>query len=206
MTLDADGIYKKLKAGKTKYNADEHCPLLLKIMMEKGRLSAFCAAVLISDDTFYKWCKEHELFLDVYAVCKILARELWEKEGEIIKSQTNMPGVISHEFEHWKMVGWSRFGISKNSRIKLDLDPNGNPATHYAQLLKQASEGCFTASEIKQLMEAVNVGLSTHQVFQLQKEIDELKSDLAIMAKNSDAHNSSTNKGIAQKDKNSLAD
>lgn len=41
-----------------------------------------------------------------------------------------------------------------------------------------ASNGDFTAGEIKQLMEAINVGLNAHQAFEVQKQIDELKSDL----------------------------
>lgn len=200
MTQDPESIYRKLKAGKTKYNEEIHCPLLLKLMMKKMRLSAFCSEVLISDETFYNWCREHELLRDVYAMSKIFAREAWEKRGEVLKKKTNMPGVISHEFEHWRMIGWSRFGVGSNPRIRLKLTPEANPATHYAELLKQAAEGEFTAGQIKQLMEAVNVGLNTHQVFQLQKEIDQLKSDLAMMQENSDAHNSGTNKGIAQKD------
>jgi len=58
-------------------------------------------------------------------------------------------GVINYAFEHWKMIGWSRFGVGKNSRIKLNLNPNGTPLEHYQQVILQASEGDFTASEIK---------------------------------------------------------
>ena len=93
-------------------------------------------------------------------------------------------------------MGWSRFGISKNSRIILNLDPKGNTSTHYSQLLLQASEGDFTAAEIKQLMEAVNVGLNTHQVFELQKEIDQLKSDLLTMMNNTNGNDTITNKRV----------
>jgi hypothetical protein len=200
MSRTAQEIYSKLKAGKTKYIEEIHCPKLLEIMFSTGRISAFCAEVLISDTTFYTWCREHELLREIYSVSKVMAREKWEKEGEELKTKTCMPGVIDHEFDHWRMIGWSRFGISKNSRIKLDLDPNGNPSQHYSQLLKQASEGDFTAAEIKQLMEAVNVGLNTHQVINLQKEIDQLRSDLAIMTENANGNNSSTNKRAAQKD------
>jgi hypothetical protein len=131
---------------------------------------------------------------------KVFARESWELEGERLRDREMPIGVVDYAFEHWKMMGWSRFGISKNSRIKLQLKANDTPDKHYAQLLEQAANGDFTASEIKQLMEAINVGLNTHQVFALQKEIDQIKSDLATMQANTDAHNSGTNKGIAQKD------
>jgi len=42
-------------------------------------------------------------------------------------------------------------------------------------------------------MEAVNVGLNTHQVFELQKQIDELKSDLALMVKNKNGNDTFAN-------------
>jgi hypothetical protein len=200
--MDIDKIFKKLKCGPTKYKETLHCKLLLEIMSDpnKGRISAFCKEVLISEPTFYKWVKTHELFAQCYSLGQIFARESWEKDGFELRDRFTPPGTIDHGFEYWKMIGWSRFGISKNSRIKLDLNPDDNPSQHYSQLLKQASTGAFTAAEIKQLMEAVNVGLNTHQVFELQKQIDELKSDMSTMNENSNVQNSFTNKGIAQKD------
>jgi hypothetical protein len=184
MSVDYDKVYHRLTRDKIVYKEKIHCPMIMKIMANKGRVSAFCKAVEIVESTFYLWAKTHKAFGLCYEYGKVLAREAWEDEGETLKTQTNPPGVISHEFEHWKMIGWSRFGISKNSRIKLELVPTDTPSQHYSQLLIQASKGDFTASEIKQLMEAVNVGLNTHQVFELQKQIDQLKSDLELMVTN----------------------
>jgi hypothetical protein len=187
-------IFKKLKRQPSRYDEKEHCKMILRIMLHKGRYSAFCTEALICESTFREWINKNPLFAQCYAIGKMFSRENWEIEGEQLREETNPPGVISHKFEHWKMMGWSRFGISKNSRIRLNLDPNGNPSQHYSQLLLQASEGDFTASEIKQLMEAVNVGLNTHQVFELQKEIDQLKSDLAIMMTNQNGNDTITDK------------
>jgi len=198
---EMDKIYERLKCGpKSSYNPDIHCPLILKTMIHEGRLGAFLIKASIGESTFYDWLKANPLFAECYAMGKILAREAWEIEGQELRHETNPPGVISHKFEHWKMIGWSRFGVSKNGRIKLKLNPKDNPSNHYAQLLTQASDGDFTASEIKQLMEAINVGLNTHQVFQLQKEIDQLKSDLLTMAANTHGYNSSATQRIEKKD------
>lgn len=195
MGLDAQTIYEHFKKGPTKYDEDKYCQLLLKIMMDKnkGTTSAFCVEAMIDEKTFWNWVRQHEIFGSLYSFCKMFSREVWEQDGRDLRDRTLPIGMIDHAFDYWKLIGWSRFGISKNSRIKLNLDPNDTPDKHYSQLLKQASEGDFTAGEIKQLMEAVNVGLNTHQVFQLQKEIDQLKSDLATMQDNSNAHNSSAN-------------
>ncbi len=203
MTLvDAEGIYQKLKRRPTLYEEEKHCPLIIRIMSDnnKGTLSAFCVEALVSDTTVWRWVAKHELFQECYLLAKMFARENWEEEGRQLRNHTNEPGVIDHSFEYWRMIGWSRFGVGKNSRIRLDLNPNDNPNQHYASLLKQAASGDFTAGEIKQLMEAINVGLNTHQVIALQKEIDDLKSDLAKMVTNQNVHNTFTNKGIAQKD------
>lgn len=207
--IDPKKIYMQLKKhGLQKYDEQTHCPLILKIMLDKkkGRISAFCTEVIISEDCFYRWVNKYELFRECYSIGRIFAREAWEKDGMEQKDFVSPPGTINHAFEHWKMTGWSRFGVSKNSRIKLQLDPKSNPNDHYSQLLRQAANGDFTAAEIKQLMEAINVGLNTHQAFELQREIDQLKSDLATMITNSNVKNSFTNQGIAQKDKDTLAD
>lgn len=203
MPIDGDALYRKIKArGKEKFNEEKHCGMILRIMSDynKGTFSAFCVENQISDFKFYQWLKQNEIFLECYAVGKMMARENWEAEGREIAREISLLGHATHRFEHWRMMGWSRYGIGKNSRIRLDLDPHGTPHEHYSQLLLQASQGDFTAGEIKQLMEAVNVGLNTHQVFKLQKEIDQLKFDLTTMTENTNVHNNVSNKRIEKKD------
>jgi hypothetical protein len=209
MKINTDNIYEHFKRkSPTYYDQDTHCRLLLDVMLDsdRGSTAAFCRETLISENTFWTWVRVHEIFGEIYSFCKIYARAEWEKEGRQLRDHLYPMGTISHAFEHWKMVGWSRFGISKNSRIKLNLNPKDSPDKHYAALLEQANSGDFTASEIKQLMEAVNVGLRTHEIIELQKEVDKLKSDLLIMKQNSNADNTLANKGITKADQGSLAD
>jgi hypothetical protein len=200
MAIDSQQIFEILKKRQRKnnelYQEEIHCPLILNIMAnpEKGTYSAFCVAAMISENTLWNWLDKHEMFLQCYGLAKMFSRELWEQMGRDIKDEINLPGTTNNKMEYWKMIGWSRFGIGKNSRIRLNLDPNAKPNEHYAQLLKQAGDGSFTAGEIKQLMEAVNVGMSAHQVFELQKEIDQLKADLAVMKENSNGNNTFTDK------------
>jgi hypothetical protein len=184
--FDVESIFQKVKNSPAKYHEDIHCKMLLKIMgdPDKSTVSAFCCEALISDNKFYRWLKKNELFQEIYLLGKMFAREAWEKEGRELREQVNSPGTTNHKFEYWRMIGWSRFGVGKNSRIRLDLNPNSTPLEHYQQIVDQASKGDFTAGEIKQLMEAINVGLSAHQVFLMQEEINRLKADLAVMDNN----------------------
>lgn len=208
MPIDADLLYKELKEAPTSYYEPICCPMILEIMCDPslGTYSAFCVKARISESTFWKWLKDFPFFALCYSLGKMHARENWETLGKVIMNEVTMPGENNHAFEYWRLQGWSRFGVGKNSRIRLELDPNDNPLQHYKQLMLQASEGNFTAGEIKQLMEAINVGLNSHQVFTMQKEIDQLKSDLVLMQENTDVHNSGTNQGTAQKDKDSVED
>lgn len=200
---EATRIYKHLKETPTFYTEDYHCPLVVQIMADKdrGTISAFCIKALISDSTFYNWVNKHELFAQCYYLGKMIARENWEAEGRWLKDQSSPMGMISYAFEHWKMMGWTRFGVSnKASRIKLDINPGDNPSQQYAQLMKQAASGDFTAAELKQLMESINVGLNTEQVFVMQKQIDELKADLITMQGNSNVQAGLSNKRASKKD------
>ena len=183
---EAKKLYKEIKGRPTKYDEAIHCPMILQVMSdsEKGTLSAFCIEAKISERTFYQWLNAHELFEECYSVGKMFSRENWEKDGRAIRDEILPPGAVSHRFEYWRMIGWSRFGIGKVSKIRLGLEPNATPNEHYHQLIKQAADGDFTASEIKQLMEAINVGLNAHQVFKLQEEIDQIKNDVEIMRAN----------------------
>lgn len=198
-----DNIYNHFKSNKREaYDEEKHCKMLIKVMLDpkKGTLNAFCLEAKITEQTFYNWVNRYDLLRDVYSYSRLIAREQWEEEGRELRDREFQVGTINYAFEHWKLVGWSRFGVSKNSRLKLKLDAGDTPAKHYEGIIRQASEGDFTASEFKQLMEAVNVGLNVQQVYELQKQIDELKSDLELMAVNKNVQNNFTNQGIAQKD------
>lgn len=184
---EAAEVYKEIKGRPQKYSEELHCPMILQIMsdLEKGTVSSFCVEAKISERSFYQWIKKYELFGECYSLGKMFARENWEKDGYAIRDEILPPGSVSYRFEHWRMIGWSRFGVGKVSKIRLGLEPDATPHQHYQQLIKQASEGDFTASEIKQLMEAINVGLRSHEVFKLQEQIDELKNNHEIMRTNS---------------------
>ncbi len=195
--LNSDKIFNHFKkVGELKYNEEVHGKLLIDCMLDsdRGTYSSFCVEAMIADSTFFKWVNDYELFKKIYYFSKMVAREVWEQEGRDIKNREYQIGTIDYSFEHWKLIGWSRFGVSKNARLKLSLNPDDSPAQHYAAILRQAADGDFTASEFKQLMEAV------HQVFELQKQINELKSDLAVVSANTSVQHPFTNKGIAQKD------
>lgn len=189
MPLDGKELYKRLKRRPTIYNEAIHCPLILEIMAnsEMGTHSAFCKKVLISEMQFYNWRRDYNMFALCYSIGQMYSRENWEEMGREVRISAG--GLNDRSFEYWRMIGWSRFGVGKNSRIRLNLKRGSNPAEHYTELLQQASEGDFTAGEIKQLMEAINVGLNAHQVFELQKQINELKIDLEKVEANKDVKN-----------------
>ena len=198
--LDVDNIYNHFKKKKHhKYDEEFHCKLLIRVMMNKDYSchSAFCVEAMISEQTFYKWVREKELFASLFFFTKMVAKQMWYEEGRTIRDTEYQIGTMNYAFEHWKLMGWTKFGISRNSKIRLHLDHDATPAQHYASILKQAGDGDFTASEFKQLMEAVNVGLNVHQSFELQKQIDELKSDIITLRQNADGYDPFANKGTA---------
>ena len=192
MKVDCEALFKRIKEGGTKYEENLHGIMLLHVFSDysRGSISAFCCQALIPEHTFWNWVTDKKIFQEVYALGKMIARENWEEEGRAIAETVLMPGMNSNRMDVWKMRGWSQFGIGKVNKIRLKLDPESTPNQHYHQLIKQASEGDFTAGEIKQLMEAINIGLNAHQVIKLQEEIDRLKEDLALMQENSNGDNS----------------
>jgi len=202
MELTPEKIYTHFKGRKSVYQEKKHCQMLIKIMMNRNKscMTYFCVEAMIAESTFWLWLKKHELFRDVYSYCKMVSKQLWYEEGLEIKNTNYQMGTINYAMDHWKLIGWAKFGISKNSKIRLDLKAGDTPAEHYASILEQAASGDFTASEFKQLMEAVNVGLNVHQVFELQKQIDALKSDMGIMKDNTNVDNPFSDKGIEKKD------
>ena len=197
--LCADAIYNHFRREKQQhYDEEKHCKLLVSTIghARKGTVSSFCVEAMICEKTFYNWIDRYELFRNIYHYCKMVAKEIWEGEGREFKDTIYCIDQVNYDFEYWKMKGWSRFGISKNSKIRINSKETDTAITLYARILKQAGDGDFTASEFKQLMEAVNVGLNVHQISLMQKEIDSLKEDLTIMIANQNGNNTSSDKSV----------
>jgi len=175
--IDPKEKYQKFKY-ESVYDEELHCSWIIEVMADprRGTHAAFCVEADISNRTFYQWLDRYPVFDNCYQYGKMVARYNWEREGQDLEDLESKE--VGCKFELWRLKGWSQFGIGKNSRIRLNLTKGGTPAQHYHDILKHAGNGDFTAGEIKQLMEAVNVGLNAHQAFELQKQIDELKNDL----------------------------
>lgn len=180
--IDAKALYLQFKKGERAYKQDIHCPMIIEVMNEEGTAVAFMRKAVISDTLFYKWVKKHKVFAMCYAYGKIISRDNWEREGEEGKSEEFF------NFDLWRLKGSMRYGVGKN-RVRMGVDPKANPYTQYQQLVEMANSEEFNASEIKQLMESINVGIRAFESFQLQEDMNELKEEVNTMKVNN-AHNS----------------
>jgi hypothetical protein len=178
--LNGREIYLKIKKGGVKYKEEVHCPLVIDVMNNEGTMSDFCRKIGISDREFYRWALRHPIFDKCYQVGKMISKSNWEEEGRKGKGDPNF------NLEHWRITGSSRYGIGKTNRIRVNIDHNANPFIQYQQLIQQANGEDFTASELKQLMECINVGVRAYESFKIQEEVNKMKDDLSRMRVNGD--------------------
>jgi len=183
--IDAKKLYLQIKEKESSYIEKVHCPLILNVMNTRGTMTAFCEIALISDALFYKWLRQYPIFDRCYQVGKMISKANWEAEGEAGKDDENF------NLDYWRITGACRYGIGRTNRVRLSIDPEANPYDQYKQLVGQANGEEFTASEIKQLMESVNIGRSVYETFKLQEQINSMTDAIRKMELNN-AHNSST--------------
>jgi hypothetical protein len=176
MQIDSKALYTTQKEGGQKYSEAKHCKMVIDCMNDNGTMSAFCVKAGIGDSTFYKWMNKYDNFMSCYRIGCMIARENWEREGEDGK------GDESFDIDLWKTQGAARYGVGKTNRVRVHIDADSTPYDQYKQLLTQASMGDFTASELKQLMESINIGIRAYETFQLQKEVDAMRQDLTKMS------------------------
>lgn len=169
----AKNYYIRLKGGII-YNEEEHCELIIKIMMtpSMGTVAAFCRHAVISDTTFYKWLEKYPVFYECYRYAIMAARYEWEQEGEDNKDNPEW------DSKYWERKGNDRFRLNAKSKIRLAINETDEPYMQYQQLMKQAAKGEFTSDELKQVMECLNSGTRVYEAFKVQREVDEMKKDL----------------------------
>ena len=63
----------------------------------------------------------------------------------------------------------------------MGINAKASPYKQYQQLVEMANSEEFNASEIKQLMESINVGIRAFESFELQAEVNKVKEDVKQM-------------------------
>jgi len=169
--IDAKKLYLQIRNGKGIYDEEKHCPMIIEVMNNEGTMTAFCRTAMISDALFYRWVKKFKVFRECYLIGKVLSKSNWEQEGEDGKDEEFF------NFDHWRLKGAMRYGIGKN-RVRMGIDPKSNPYEQYKQLVEMANSEEFNASEIKQLMESINVGIRAFESFELQGQINKIQDDV----------------------------
>jgi hypothetical protein len=172
--IDAKQIYLQIKGGGTKYVEEIHCPMILTVMNEEGTMTAFCKKAGISKAAFYRWIGKYKHFRECYDMGMVFSRDNWEQEGETGKNEEFF------NFDHWRLTGAMRYGVGKN-RVRMGINPKSDPYKQYQELVALANTEEFNASEVKQLMESINVGIRAFETFKMQEQLDIIKDDLARM-------------------------
>lgn len=177
----AKELYLELKKGGTKYKEELHCTLLLDVMETVGTMIGYCRIAKISQKTFYIWCKKHPIFNNCYELGRTISQANWEQEGRDNADNEDF------NWSYWQMLGKVRYGAGLG-KLRIDIEAEANPYQQYQQLIKQAGNEEFTASELKQVMESINVGRNAFETFKLQESVDAMKADIDRMNRNNEQH------------------
>ena len=169
----ARNYYIRLKGGII-YNEEEHCQLIIEIMLDprRGTIASFCREAVVSDVTFYKWLDKYPIFYECFRYAIMVARDNWEQEGEDNKDNPDW------DKSYWEKKGAHRFQLNSKAKIRLSVKEDDEPYMQYQQLMKQAAKGEFTSDELKQVMECLNSGTRVYEAFKVQREVDEMKRDI----------------------------
>lgn len=178
--LNSWDLYTKVSGNASIYEESVHCPMIMEYLNRGATVDNFCVDIGISNTTFYRWLRKHWVFRECYQIGLTIAKYNWEQELEDRDD--------TFDIDEWKMRGAIRGFLSKVNRVRLMLTPEASPYEQYQELIEQANSGDFTASELKQLMEGINVGRVAYEAFKLQEEIDQMKQDIKKMGQ-SNEHN-----------------
>lgn len=162
------------------YVQEKHCKEAIEILGDKdrGTYADICKAFVITESEFNEWRKKYTLFNKAVEFGQVLAKVNWQNEPREHKELDDDGESKPFNFSVWKYVGKCRFGISDQAKIKVELDKTLSPVEQYGQLLDCAAMGYYSASEFKQVSEAINIGIRAHEVCNMQSELNELRQTL----------------------------
>lgn len=174
--IEAKRVFEKLHKTNVRYSPAIHCPMVLSVVSKTGRATAFCKEAGLSMSSFQHWIATFPLFREHFGLGIVYAKEAWEEEYEERKDDEDF------NKKEWLERGNRIFKLTATTKIHLNIKCGSNPYEQYQQIMEQATTGEFTATEIKLLMESINVGTRVFESFKLQQEVDKMKDDLTLMA------------------------
>jgi len=162
----------------SRYDETKHCTLATDILKDqrKGTIAHVCKEAIITEREFKEWRRDYPNFNVAVEYGLVISKLNWQNEPERFEEEKT---ELEHfDFNKWKFVGKYRYGIGDSPKIQVAIDKRLNPIEQYGQLLDCAAMGEFTASEFKQVSEAINIGIRAHETFSMQQDLDELKQTL----------------------------
>ena len=171
---------KNVSRNKKKYKEDIHCQMVVDVFSSAtGSDATFCEKAVISEHTLKTWRFSYPVFKECYDIAKMMAKKAWELEGEMNKHDAEF------NMEYWEKKGDRLFRAFKKDRVSPYMSPDKNPYEQYKELLKQSQSGEFSAPEIKQLMESINIGIRSYETYKLEEEVEDMKDALEKMRRHS---------------------
>lgn len=160
------------------YRQEHHCEAAINILGDrhKGTIADICREFVITENQFNEWRRDYPLFNQAVEYGLVVAKVNWQNEPKVFANEKTE--LERFDFNMWRYAGKYRFGISEQPKIKVFIDKNLSPVEQYGQLLDCAAMGYYSASEFKQVSEAVNIGIRAHETFKMQEEMDGLKETL----------------------------
>ena len=162
----------------SRYEEERHCNMVILVLGNhyQGTIADFCKSAVITEREFNEWRRDYPLFNKSVEYGMVLAKINWQNEPERFKAEKEE--LEFFDLNKWKFIGKYRFGIGDQPKIHIHIDKTLSPIEQYGQLLDCAAMGYFSASEFKQVSEAINIGIRAHEIFEMQKELDEIKETL----------------------------
>lgn len=165
-------LFERIRSS-VEYDEEVHCKSILDILSMGGTVTNFLVLHGISKQRMVSWQMKHNLFRECFMLGRDMGKQKWLAEG-----QQNLDNR-DFNFKVWELFGRQNYGgIDK---ISLFIDPQTTPFQQYQQILYQSTCGDFTSSEIKQIMESINIGIRAYETCELEDQIKELQAGLQKM-------------------------
>lgn len=191
---DEPTLFDRIKS-EVEYEEAKHCKSILEILSLGGTVIDFLIKHGISKQRMVSWQMKHNLFRECFMLGRDIGKQRWMREG-----QTN---IDNKEFNYKVWEAWGRQNYGGIDKISLFIDPTTSPFQQYQQILYQSTCGDFTSSEIKQIMESINIGIRAYETCELEGQIKELQEGLEKMEQR-EIESQIQNQGYAETNKITL--
>ena len=173
---------KRINPSTTSAFRGEYCQKLIEMGKKGDSICMFCAAVGISEHTFYEWVDKYPPFDKANKEAKAYAQAWWESFGQqYVVTQYDKSGGETFNYNLYRLIVGGRFGLATSPKVRNKKLGKGSLADKAQAMMEMLGDGDLQTEQAKALSGVLKDIIAIEEHTDLKDKIAGMEAKMEAM-------------------------